>query len=113
MAPVSQNLVDLIQQEIIKKMTCEQNNVYEMVLIDKENEMKKESFQTFYYGIIVPSVLLTIIVFAILGYLIYRRVQTNQLLKKRDWEIPIEDILFYTTGKSTVTGKSRSVFNYI
>ena len=111
MAPISQGLIKVIQAEIIEKMTCHGKNIYQMVLIDKQNEMKDESFQEFYYGIIVSSVLLATIVFVILGYLIYKRVQTNKLLKKRDWEIPIEDILFYTTGKSTSTGKSRSVLN--
>ncbi len=109
MAPVSQNVVDLILKEVVYKMTCNGQNMYQMVLLDKEKEMEDNEIPNYLYGIIISSIITFLIVSFILGIIAYRRVQTDRLLKKRDWEIPIEDILFYTTTKSASTGKSRWV----
>ncbi len=111
MAPVSQNVVDLILEKIVYKMTCNGENMYQMVLQDKQSEMQDDEIPNYLYGIIISSIITFLIVSFILGIIAYRRVQTDRLLKKRDWEIPIEDILFYTTTKSASTGKSRWVIS--
>ncbi len=81
--------------------------MHELVLQDKQNEIEKEDMPNYFYGIIISSILVFLVASFVIGIITYRRVQADRLLKKRGWEIPIEDILFYTTTKSASTGKSR------
>ena len=97
-----------MQQEIVKKMMCRDQLVFPQVLdlIEKGHE-EDQGLNSWHYALIVGCVFTFLIIVAIGSYVTHRRVQTNKLLKKKDWDIPIEDIIFYTTSKSATTGKSR------
>ena len=96
------------QSRVIERMTCNEWNVYDRVVLDKQRE-ERGWLQEWHYALIVGCSCAFLILFLIGSYFTHRRVQTNKLLRKKDWEIPIEDIIFYTTSKSATTGKSRSV----
>ena len=87
-------------------MYCRGRQVYQQVLIDKQSE-EGAGLMSWHYAVIVTCAFVFLILVVIGSYLGHRRILTNELLRKKDWEIPIEDIIFYTTSKSSTTGKSR------
>ena len=96
----------LFQAEIVEKMYCNNVQVYPQVEKEKEHEVE-EGLQSWHFALIVGSSFTFLFLVVVGAYLTHRRTQTNELLRKKDWEIPIEDIIFYTTSKSSTTGKSR------
>ncbi len=108
MAPLTENLVSVVTNYVVKGMTCNGENVWNMVEEDRSNEKEDESaFQTYFYAIILGCSIVFLILLVVIVFLSYQRIQTNRYLRQRNWEIPIEDIVFYTTQKSQTTGKSR------
>ncbi len=108
MAPLTETLVSIVIRYVVRNMTCEDENVWKMVEEDMSNEKEDESaFQTYFYAIILGCSIVFLVLFVVIVFFSYQRIQTNRYLRQRNWEIPIEDIVFYTTQKSQTTGKSR------
>ncbi len=90
----------------MERLTCGGRSVYEQVEREKRAEQAR-GLENWHYATIVSCSFALVVLVLIGAFLTRRRVLTNRLLRKKDWEIPIEDIVFYTTSKSSTTGRSR------
>ena len=102
------NLVILqVQKQVLQVVTCSGENVWEMVEKDFDRE-KFDEVKKWLIPVLVAAALLFIAIFSVTFYMGYKKIKFNQMLDKNEWEIPIEEVLFYTTAKMT-NGKDRFV----
>ncbi|KAK3104494.1 hypothetical protein FSP39_003380, partial [Pinctada imbricata] len=94
MAPLSSKMVNRVLEKVLKKVTCNGENVWSKVLYDIENEDKNVD-NTWVIAVSVVATCLAIVVVALCVYIILQRYKQWKVLNRDDWNIPIEDIIFY------------------
>jgi serine/threonine protein kinase len=108
-APLSSDMVNRVQKEVVEQVTCEGRNMWLEVLADKENEGKVEgdSWETT-VAITVP--ISTVVLGILAGYISFQKFKYWRLLNRNDWHIPIEDIVFYYDSRNNSSNRSSSLF---
>ena len=88
--PLSRNVINMVREKILLKMTCHGESVHEMVEAAKLDEAKvEEGWRTPVY-IIAP--IFSLIFLAIAGYGIYHQVKLKRALLRGDWKISMDFI---------------------
>ncbi|CAL1541964.1 unnamed protein product, partial [Lymnaea stagnalis] len=96
-----------VVKEVLEHVTCKGQLVMDMVQADVEEVTVDKSWLV-PVAVTVPVFLLVVGLMAV--YIIFQRLKLNTMINMDDWNIPIEDIVFYYDEKmqlASVSGKSR------
>ncbi|GAB1600798.1 receptor-type guanylate cyclase gcy-5-like [Argonauta hians] len=107
MIPITNTLKENIAKDILSKMTCNGENVWKMVSEDQKKEKKVEEKWKIPVAVLVP--LSCVMLFALMGYILYQRLKLMKMINNNEWNIDIENILFYYDDKGC-TKKSKMTF---
>ncbi|XP_050398521.1 speract receptor [Patella vulgata] len=105
MAPLSQKIIDRVTDQVLKKMTCHGQNVWALMEANKQDEIEVDNTWIIPVAVCVP--LFLILIFGLLGYILLQKYRLNKMIDNNEWDIPIEDIVFYFDDKATSSGKSK------
>lgn len=108
-APLSSDMVNRIQREVIEQVYCEGRNMWIEVLADKENEEKvvDDSWQT---AVAISVPISTVVLGVLIGYILFQKIKYWRLLNRDDWLIPIDDIVFYYDSRNNSSNRCSSLF---
>jgi serine/threonine protein kinase len=105
MTPLSFELVDRIQTEVLRKITCNGLYVWNEIATDLANEKISENAWIYPVKIVVPC--LSIIFIGLVTYIIKQKIHHWKQLYNDDWFIPIEDITFFYESRNSSSEKSK------
>ncbi|KAL8570484.1 hypothetical protein ACOMHN_034519 [Nucella lapillus] len=108
MVPLSPTIRDRVLREVLHKVTCRGNNVWQQVLADKAQEAKEE--ETWVSVVAISVSLLALILGATAVYVAWHRYKLVRMIESDEWDIPIEDIVFFEDrqkGATAATTTSR------
>ncbi|KAL8559408.1 hypothetical protein ACOMHN_045205 [Nucella lapillus] len=105
MVPLSSMISDRIHTEILYKVTCGGSNMWSAVQRDIQAE--NASAQEWVVPIAVAVPIFCLVVLALIGHIVLQRRKMLRLIANDDWDIAIEDILFFEDKQFTSSGKSR------
>ncbi|XP_071091629.1 atrial natriuretic peptide receptor 2-like [Haliotis cracherodii] len=105
LVPLSQVLVEKNVARILKIMTCKGQSVWDIVQADIAEENRVE--QTWIVPVAVSVPLVLLLVSVLLGYIAFQRWKLNKMIENDEWDIPIEDIIFYLDDKVLSGGRSK------
>ncbi|KAL5022145.1 hypothetical protein ScPMuIL_001300 [Solemya velum] len=105
MVPLSTHMVNVVQESILKIITCGNENVWSLVERDiaSEEETQKNWLLPVAIGISLLSVFLCIL----LGYIIKEKIKVKRILDSNEWEININEITFHTDERNNQSLKSQ------
>lgn len=101
MVPISDRIAHIINVSILKYMTCRKKNVYEMMVAMRNREQQQESMWQVPVAIIVP--LFVMIMAALVSWITCHRCKYKPHWDDKDWDIPIEEIIFHMPTNKTAT----------
>ncbi|KAK2156212.1 hypothetical protein LSH36_219g04001 [Paralvinella palmiformis] len=108
MTPLSKELAKVVSEKIVKQMSCKGDNLWQRARIEMDLEQRPDN------KLLLVSVGLTtgIVLFgftAIGIYFLSKRIKFMRKLSEREWEVNIEDILFYQVVRSGEEEEKRFV----
>ena len=107
MIPVSTNIANRIENEVVEKITCGGKNVYQ--LAEKQHKDELLSLQTWRVPVAVVTPLVGCLIIALCGYLLYQRIKYLKALDSSAWDISVEDITFvFPNEANSSIGMSRT-----
>ncbi|XP_064616358.1 receptor-type guanylate cyclase gcy-29-like [Liolophura sinensis] len=109
MVPLSNAVVNTILKEVLSAMMCgpdgDKRNVWKLFQEQKNKEYWES--QTWRTPVAVTITLLIAVLIGVFSYFIYHRVKLRQMIDNNEWDIPIEDIVFYFDDKVMSGWKSK------
>lgn len=108
-APLSQDMVNRVKSTVVQQVTCEGENMWQKVLVDKENEGKVVD-NSWITQVAIGVPLGLIVIGALGGYILFQKFKYWRLLNRDDWLIPIEDIVFYYDNRNNSSNRASSIF---
>lgn len=108
MVPITNEVAEQIKSDVLKKITCNGASVWTMVEDDKL--MEKYMSETWRTPVAATAPFVILLILALFGYIIHQRLKLMKMINNDEWNINIEDILFYFEEK-WVSSKSRLIYN--
>ena len=108
MVPISSSIKNRIEELVLYRLKCGGKVLWPSVKLQIEQE-KTNPVTEWMLGVIVGLTVLVTVGFSLLLYFTVSKIRRNRALDNDEWDIPIEDVVFYTTAKSSTTGNSRFV----
>lgn len=109
MVPLSDAVVNTIITEVLNVMMCGPNgdkrNIWKLLQDQKYQEYWES--QTWRTPVAVTTALLIAVIIGVMAYFIYHRIKLRKMIDNNEWDIPIEDIVFYFDDKIMSGGKSK------
>ncbi|XP_064617056.1 retinal guanylyl cyclase 2-like [Liolophura sinensis] len=106
-ALVSESVKQIINSLVLEKMKCNGKLVYTLVRKDIEWELAQERYRVLELPLKV-AIPIVITIFLVGGVvMIYLRIKANRALDCHDWNIAIEDVVFFEPGTMSFS-RSRS-----
>ena len=106
MAPLSDTMVVRVRENVLKTITCNGENMWDKMLYDIENENNVvDTTWIIAVGVVVPC--MSIIVLSLIGYIVWQRYKQWRVLNSNEWNIPIEEIIFFFDSKGSSSHKSK------
>ncbi|XP_067651132.1 atrial natriuretic peptide receptor 2-like [Haliotis asinina] len=105
LVPLSKVLVDKNVAQVLEKITCRGQSVWNMVQADIAEENRVANTWLVPVAVSVPLILLLLA--ALIGYIAFQRWKLNKMIDNDEWDIPIEDIIFYLDDKVLSGGRSK------
>ncbi|CAI9721055.1 guanylyl cyclase GC-E-like [Octopus vulgaris] len=107
MVPITNELKAKIKREILLHMQCNGVSLWDMVAEDKKRENYVEEKWKTPVAVLIP--LFCLLLLALFGYIIYQKLKLRKMINNNEWNIAIENILFYFEDKG-YTKKSKMTF---
>ena len=106
MAPLSSTIIDQIREKVISKFECKSENIWDIAKL----QIEKEQTETppWLTPVVVTVVFGVLIISSVVGYVLHRYIKFTKILNKNEWDINIEDVIFYHTTTET-NGRTRFV----
>ncbi|KAK0061804.1 guanylyl cyclase GC-E [Biomphalaria pfeifferi] len=104
---LSDRMKQRVHDEVLKKVTCNGELVIDMIEADNEETVETPAW-VIPVSITVSACLLLFAAMA--AYIMYQRFKLNSVNHRHDWNIPIEDIVFFYDEKmqlTSVSGRSK------
>ncbi|XP_074655677.1 retinal guanylyl cyclase 2-like [Tubulanus polymorphus] len=115
MTAMSPRIAERIIQKILKNISCRGENVYRLMLTQKEEEDYVAETWVIPVAVFIP--LTFVVIFSLVGYIVFQRYKVWKMINSNEWDIPIEEVLFYyspTVRKmGSRSGKSLKSFSSI
>ena len=108
MVPITEVVAEQIEKDVLKTITCDGASVWDMVEADKAEE--KYLAQTWRTPVAATAPFVILLILALLSYIIHQRLKLMKMINNDEWNINIEDILFYFDEKLT-NSKSRMIYS--
>lgn len=108
MVPISDSIAHRVEELILYKLTCNGQAIWPGVKAHIEEE-KSSTYSSWHMATIVGITIFVTLVAGVMIYFLVRQIKRGRELDKDEWDVPIEDIVFYTTTKSSNGDKSRFV----
>ena len=108
MVPLSAKLSDLIRTRIITKMTCGSDNLWK----EAQEQISKETRDDNIVLISAVTLIVSLLVFgsgSIGAFCMVKQIRLHRKLRRKEWLVNIDDILFYQTFTSEELGETRFV----
>ena len=106
MVPITDKISAKIIANVLMEIECNSELVWDIVKQQKYNESLQD--QQWRVPVYILSSLLIVAVLSLTGFLIYKKVKRNILLAKNEWNIDVEEIIFFSAEK-TGFGQTRFV----
>lgn len=90
MVPLSNEVVDIIIETVLKRMTCKGRAVYKTMLQKFQNET--QSAETWRLSLIILIPCLFVIFIGLLGYIVRDQINIHKALIRNEWRIPRDEL---------------------
>ena len=108
MVPLSKSIRNRVEELVLYKLECNGELMWPKALEDMERE-RQPSTWTWLLPTVVGVSMLSVFLLVVATYFTTQKIKRNRVLDRNECDVPIEDIIFYTTSKSLTTGQSRFV----
>ncbi|KAK3803743.1 hypothetical protein RRG08_029671 [Elysia crispata] len=105
-ATLSENMAARVTFEVLTKVTCRGRSVLELVEEQIAEENRTEERWLIPVAVTVPIFL--VVVGSMLGYILWQRIKLDKMINMDDWNIPIEEIIFFYDEKMQVNSQGKS-----
>ncbi|KAH9502938.1 hypothetical protein Btru_072416 [Bulinus truncatus] len=104
---LSENMASRVKNEVLATVTCKGENVLDMIGADTEEVTE---MPTWLVPVVVTVLVCLLLVASMCAYIIYHRLRMKPPITESNWNIPIEEIVFFYDEKmhlTSVSGRSK------
>lgn len=102
-APVSEAISEKIVKDVLKKMTCDGRNLYDLVEEQKRAELI--STQKWRIPVYIALPIIFVLILILIGYIIWQQVKLRRAILSDEWRIDRKNITLQWTHQQGAVGK--------